>query len=453
MLRSCFAAALVLLVTAPAAADLGDNGIGINTHIPDDSTADMVRDLGANWIRVDANWFQLQPAADRYDWAVMDEVVDRANARGLLVYMTLAYTPAWVPRVAERHPDGNAGNDEPTTSTEWVAFVEAAVARYAARGVTHFGIWNEPNLEQFWDGDANAYVDRILVPGADAVRRTCASCRVLGPDLAHVGDYDVFLDRVLTRALASFDILAHHLYNGWPETGTSIFDGDRFLEALEMRRSSFTRASLREVLDRRGWTGEVWITETGYRANPAGDAGEESKQATYVTRVMEEQLLRPWWTNTFFYEAVDCVPFLPTCTIDGYGITRANHTGARTWPDDYRRKPAYDAIQSFLASHPELPADAPPMMGTPDAGAPSADAGTTPPVDAGAPGADAGTTPSVDVDAGASPPSGDAASGGADAGDPGGETSGGCAVGATDASPLAWAALFALAWWARRRRG
>ena len=180
---------LVLLAPASAAADLGDNDLGINTHLPSNDLLDMSDDLGVGWIRVDANWLQLQPTASTFAWSEMDRVVDEANTRGLRVYMTLAYTPDWVP-VEVTGGDAETNNDVPTTSTEWVAFVEAAVARYSARGVTHFGIWNEPNLDHFWAGTADQYIDRILVPGAAAVRATCSGCTVLGPDLAHVGDYD-----------------------------------------------------------------------------------------------------------------------------------------------------------------------------------------------------------------------------------------------------------------------
>ncbi len=349
---------------ASASADIGDESLGINAHIPSDDQLDMSVDLGVPWIRVDANWRDIHTGPGRFSWGEMDRVVDGANSRGLRVYMTLAYTPEWVARVPRSRSDSNPGNDEPATSTEWVAFVEAIVARYSARGVTHFGIWNEPNLENFWETAAGAdpYIDKILVPGAAAVRRSCASCLVLGPDIAHVGEYDVFLARVLDRAGGEFDILAHHIYSGWPENGIDVWDGDRFLEALEMRRFTFTRASLREVLDAHGWTGEVWITETGHEADPPGDATEEGYQDTYVRRVMEEQLARAWWTNTFFYELTDCGIDIPGCGIDGFGITRPLRGAPRRFPADYRFKPAYYRIQGFIDAHPEITSGAMPAQ-------------------------------------------------------------------------------------------
>ena len=43
--------------------------------------------------------------------------------------------------------------------------------------------------------------------------------------------------------------------------------------------------------------------------SPIGDAGEEDLQAVYVRRVLEEQLGRAWYTNSFFYEISDCGSF------------------------------------------------------------------------------------------------------------------------------------------------
>ncbi len=361
-------ATTLALVTASrlATANIGDENLGLNAHVPSNDLLDMARDVGVGWIRVDANWNDMNPARGMYQWTEMDRVVDEARTRGLRVYMTAAYTPMWVPRVARARTDTYPGNDEPLGSTEWTDFVTQLVTHYRARAVTHYGIWNEANLGGFWESGAgmDAWIDKILIPGAAAVRAACTDCLVLGPDLAHVGAYDTMLDRVLSRAATSIDILTHHIYNGWPETGTTIFSGDNFLQALETRRFSFTRPALREVLDAHMWTREVWITETGYRARP-GDAIEEGRQATYVRRVMEEQLSRAWWTNSFFYEITDCGVDDPACPIDGFGITRPTRAismGPRMFPRDYRLKPAYDTIRGFITAHPEIVMRRPPSQ-------------------------------------------------------------------------------------------
>lgn len=344
--------ALAALGALPRPACAQDQA-GLNTHVPSNDLLDLCVNLGVTWIRIDANWFEMNPARGRYEWTEIDRVVDGARSRGLRVFMTLAYTPAWVARVARTRTDTATLNDEPAASAEWSAFVTEAVRRYRPRGVTHYGMWNEPNLDQFWESAAGVdpYVDKILVPGATAVRAVCTDCTVLAPDLAHLGSYDTFLSRVLTRASSSIDILAHHIYQGWPETGSTGVTADNFLQALERARfPGLTRAALREVLDARGFTRPVWITETGYRAR-VGDAMDEDRQATFARRTLEEQWNRPWWSNTFFYEIMDCGVDDPACTIDGFGIARplrANTTGPRSFPSDYRLKPAFGAIRDFL---------------------------------------------------------------------------------------------------------
>ncbi len=351
-----------LASSAPSLAAPGDNAVGVNAHIGIAPMVDAAVELGVPWLRFDGNWRDLEPADGQYAWAALDSWVDRARAAGVNVYLTLAYTPAWVPRHGDT--DGDPGNDVPNASTEWVRFVDRAVRRYRARGVTHFGLWNEPNLDHFFEGSIEEYGTLIAVPGAAAVRAACADCTVLGPDLAHVGDVDVQLERLLRHIpLATYDILAHHIYGGFPETGTQVWDGDRFFNALDQQRFPFTRRSLRQVLDAVGWTGEVWITETGYRADPAGDAQREQNQAIYVRRVIEEMLARAWYTNTFFYEMIDCRPFQPACDIDGFGLLRSTGTtdlGTASFPADFRQKPAFLELKQQILAHPQLSGLAPP---------------------------------------------------------------------------------------------
>ncbi|MBW2460309.1 MAG: hypothetical protein JRH11_01600, partial [Deltaproteobacteria bacterium] len=353
---TAFVSSLLLLgsiAALPAAGAAQSNQVGLNAHNAEGAVLDMAADLGLGWIRVDGNWFQMEPRPGEYRW-VLDDAVRGATDRGVKVFITLAYTPDWVPRVPRTRTDASGSNDEPLTDAEWRSFVAAAVTHYRAMGVTHFGIWNEPNLEHFFEGDVDAYIDKILIPGSEAVRGACGDCLVLGPDLAHVGDYHEFLEPIMRRAGDRFDIVAHHNYHNFPELGATLFSGDSFVHALEERRFAFTRPSMREILDAAGWTGEVWITETGYQTARIGDAGDEADQATYLRLVLEEQLARDWWTNTFFYEAVDCGVDIPGCDIDGFGLTRPDRTGPRSFPDNFRTKPAYDGLRSFIASHPEI---------------------------------------------------------------------------------------------------
>ena len=142
--------------------------MGINTHVPGADLLDLCVDAGVSWVRMDGDWLSLTPAAGRYEWAALDAAVNAARARGLRVYLTLAYTPVWVPRVARTRTDTYPGNDEPASSAEWTAFVTEAVRHYRPLGVTHFGIWNEPNLNGFWEEAAGLDPASVDATAAEA---------------------------------------------------------------------------------------------------------------------------------------------------------------------------------------------------------------------------------------------------------------------------------------------
>lgn len=340
-----------LLAHPTARAQIGTESVGMNTHVPSDDVLDACEDVGVRWIRIDANWRDLHRGPGDFDFTEMERVVRGASDRGLRVYVTLAYTPDWVARVPRTRTDTYGGNDQPASSSEWVSFVDAIVRRLRPLGVTHFGLWNEANLDGFWEEAAglDAWIDTIVLPGATAVRSACGDCLVLGPELANVGESDVALDTILTRTASTWDIVTHHTYQGLTTGGGS----DSIDNALVRRRSPLSRASLREILDLHGIDREVWITETGYRAAPAGDAAEEAMQRAYVLGALDRQLAHAWWTNTFFYEIADCGIDQPGCDIDGFGLLRATRritTGPRAFPTDYREKPAFSALRDRLAA-------------------------------------------------------------------------------------------------------
>ena len=403
------------------------NELGVNTHVPATDVVQVSADLGAHWIRVDNNWFQTtDPCSGSIgSFAPLDGSVNDAVARGLKVYMTLAYTPACAS--LDNSDDTNL-NDVPDP-TLYGSYVRQAVAHYRALGVTHFGLWNEANLGGFFEGSANQYVDNIVLPGLAAVAAGCgdagfSDCQSLGPDLAHVGDYDVFLEDVLVRmnnASASFDILAHHIYQGHD---VSPFSGDSFYNALQERRFSFTRRSLVNVLTDVGLATdgvpsiEVWITETGYHNRPATSASEMSAQRDYAMNTIDEQMARDWYTNTFFYEILDS-----NDDLDGFGITRREAAG-------FFLKDAYLALQTRVATDPGYQE----MQADPDAG----------PMDA----TDAGPSNPSNPDAGP-------ASTGGDAGDDMGgdeEGSSGCAAGGRQSGGLVMLMLILLGLCRARRR-
>ncbi|MBU0553970.1 cellulase family glycosylhydrolase [Myxococcota bacterium] len=346
----------MLLAWALGAPAVAQEAVGINAHLPTEDHLDALADLGVAWVRVDANWFSMEPSQGRYDWGEMDRIVDGAQARGLEVFMTLAYTPAWA---SEGNDDEHPHNDVPRAGL-YEAFVRAAVEHYQGR-VRHFGIWNEPNLEQFWAGSRALYIERILRPGSAAVRAACGDCLVLGPDVASVSGWQGYLEAVTREAGDALDIVAHHTYAKPPSVRGGQWLCDDLRHALDIGDDllCFYKPGLRQVLDNAGWHGPVWLTETGYRTTPWDSADEQEKQRMMVEEVLRLQRDYDWWTHTFFYELADCGPTQPGCPIDGYGLMRRVSGPDDSWEDNFLLKPAYLWLKATLAG-PEWGGMAPP---------------------------------------------------------------------------------------------
>lgn len=129
-------------------------------YLPDrayrDAHLDVVKDLGARWVRVDFNWSQIEPAVQgTFDWALTDALVASCVARGLKILGTLFLrVPAWA--------RSNAGSSitMPTNPLDLGKFAVACQARYPF--IHHWEIGNEINLA------ANMSVPNLVAYGSPA---------------------------------------------------------------------------------------------------------------------------------------------------------------------------------------------------------------------------------------------------------------------------------------------
>lgn len=304
------AAALLALALAPSPAVAAPHALGLNVHQSTMVGLDAARDAHMGWVRIDLDWLDAEPSQGAYDWTLFDSIVDGATSRGLQVLAVLAYTPAWASS-GDTKADGS-NNDIPKPGT-YAAFVTATVQHFQGK-VTHYEIWNEPNLDQFFEGMPGDYVSQILIPGADAVHAACPTCVVVAPGLASVGGmYDVWMDAALAAAKDKIDVVSGHVYAPFPMDNPGAgSSGDSFFNKLESHRVLYVGSnvlyegplSYKEVMDKHGVTKPFWLTETGLEA-AAGDSSALAAQALFYRHVMDAMLWRPWWETTLFYEGFD----------------------------------------------------------------------------------------------------------------------------------------------------
>ncbi len=321
-------APLLILFAAALLAATGTSAspFGINAHVPNDAVLDRVAEAGIGWVRIDFLWSKVEIERDVYDWHTYDALVDRLEARGIRAYATLQGTPAWA-------TSGSEFSGVPDDVTQWQEFVYLAAKRYRGR-IDAWGVWNEPNLTHFWEGSRSEYIQKLLIPGATAIRAADPGALVGGPDLAHLssGKWDTWLREVIVAAGDHLDILTHHYYPSHGKAWELIYDLERKPDL------PWGSPAVRDILIDTGWWGRpFWLTETGVQSEVEGPGD----QADYYDGVVENwygpRAEGRWIDRVFFYQMHDGRDPAPTT----FGILHGK--------PDLAAKPAFYAYRNAIA--------------------------------------------------------------------------------------------------------
>src|SRR5262249_33497980 len=114
-----------------------------NPTAPSDH-ARKLDELGAGSIRLNFYWDIVQPSGPgTWNWSDFDRWVGNARTRRIKMLATIHSTPAWANSAGANHP--------PQDMKHWYDFVRAVISRYGNKDDITFGIWNEPDLQQFLD--------------------------------------------------------------------------------------------------------------------------------------------------------------------------------------------------------------------------------------------------------------------------------------------------------------
>ncbi len=312
---------LALGVALPAAS----NPFGIVVHVPDHAQQDLVVELGADWVRIDFIWALVEPERDVLDWTVYDRLIFDADARGLRIFATIAGTPGWA-------TSGSEAIGVPDDAGDWADFCYRAAARYRGR-VRAWGLWNEPNLDHFWEGTRQDYIDRILMPGARAIHMADPLALVAGPELAHIDSagWESWLKICVGVARDELDVVTHHVYPG----GASASDVTEKLE--QGGPYPWDPPAVKKVLKDVGWFGRpFWLTETGVESDRAGPSLQALFYDDLLSYWFPPEGTARWMDRIFFYELVDD-PRYPEFT---WGIVGP--------PPELQSKEAFDTYRSFI---------------------------------------------------------------------------------------------------------
>ncbi len=210
----------------PKPLDPGDGFlIGLHSHPHRWSAADREKEAlaagacGARIVRTGDFWEGQQPASNRWEWSVMDDVVDLFGAQGIEIQAVLGFTPRWAaPPEVRDAPDWWIWNRAPPVESAWRTYVRAFAARYADR-IRFYEAWNEPDLTGFFRGTSEDYLGmlrqaheeiKFVNPALQVMTGGFAITSVAEPH----GNPELHR-RVLEEGQAWFDVHAFHGHGGF----------------------------------------------------------------------------------------------------------------------------------------------------------------------------------------------------------------------------------------------
>jgi hypothetical protein len=289
---------------------------GTNVHLAQNDVLAKVKAAGITWIRIDVNWSAIETSKGNSVYTDVDRVVNYATANGLSVYASIGSTPGWA--------NGKKGSTYPASNVQdWKNFVARTVARYKNQ-VKYWGIWNEPNLKNFFALGKDKFVQQILLPAAQTIRNADPAAFIVGPDLSHKTEtgteWYFWLKYILDNAGSYFDIISHHIYedHGVYYMYELLEQGDQFIPAVK-----------KIVEDSGQGSKPFWITETGWDTRKYS----ETMQSERYLDMLHTRARKNYPQKVFFYEIIDDPKAEP------FGILRSN----------LEAKPAYNAYRDYIA--------------------------------------------------------------------------------------------------------
>lgn len=328
---------ILLLAAFPGPIRAAESGsyYGINFVAPYEPWLTLARQSGAPTVRWQFNWRDHEPNPGQWTWEAADGPIDAWRRSGIAIDAILHNPPDWA--IARPGPFGTPpwvfngimprGLDQPWGSPDngFAQFCNRFAQRYRGQ-ISSYEIWNEPDLDNYWDGNAREYY--LLMRSCYlAVKAADPDVTVVMAGMALVIEKDFFPEvlRLVSEDPAGaehnnfFDAANIHMY-GDPDAAYDL--------TMETRRQLETYGMGEKP---------IWITETnvalrGYGINPDqprwGTATEE-EAGWYIIQVASSALAAGAERLMFFRLADDGMD-------QAFGLVR----------NSGQPRPAYEALQT-----------------------------------------------------------------------------------------------------------
>jgi hypothetical protein len=347
---------------SPTAASGGPNfGVQFHATWGDYSDAqrlevlDKLAAANVKWVRVDMGWASFQESSrssytqyhvDKADW-----IVNQARARGINVLGMLWRTPDWA--------NNGAGTATPPSDPDDYGRIARWAAEHFKGRVAAWEVWNEPNLDYFFNGTPADYV-KLLKASYSQFKAGDPNTKVVlgGPSY---NDTD-WLEKVYAAgAQGYFDVMATHPYQGVADAAPEKRDDGTIWTLSHV-------AAVRDLMQKNGdGDKKIWFTEFGWSSH-ANQGNEPNWRRGVTPEQQGDYLVRsikyvrenfPYVTHMFWYNERN--RDTGDVQLDNYGLMHR----------DLKPKPAYTALKDYLTGSAPAPSPAPTSTPTPVAPKPT----------------------------------------------------------------------------------
>lgn len=292
---------------------------------------DEFETTNALYIRIDLPWSIIQPTnSTTWNFTDYDRVINAITARGLKLLVIPTYCPAW----ANGGIDDDKYPPNAAHAVNWYNFVKKCADRYIPKGVLAWEMWNEPNINGFWQPASNVadYTNIVLKNGANAVRASATALGVtatvvsggLSPaatDGESINPLD-FLTGIYANGGKNYlDAVGHHPYC-FPESPYS----NSIYSAFNLT------PDLYQIMVNNGdGAKKIWGTEFGYHTGNADIGGvTQAQQAQFVTDAYTRW--RSWsYTGPLMWYDYQDLGTDPTDREQNFGLKLYNGTNKPAW--------------------------------------------------------------------------------------------------------------------------
>ncbi|MDP8243721.1 MAG: cellulase family glycosylhydrolase [Candidatus Hinthialibacter antarcticus] len=237
--------------------------LGVNIHFvdPDPDEMDMMQQAGFGVVRMDLKWEVVEKEKGVYDFSGYRKLTNAMRKRNQIPLYILDYSnPLYEESRAVTTPEGRKA---------FARFAVEALVRLG-QGPVIWEIWNEPNLELFWDVQPSAEDYVMLVETTSKLmRRIDPHCTIVAPAISQI-KIDYLTQCFELGMLQWIDAVSVHPYRtSEPETVMEEY------------------SALRKVIDKYSPDRFVPILsgEWGYSVHAYGDTYiDEMTQARYLAR-------------------------------------------------------------------------------------------------------------------------------------------------------------------------